>query len=221
MNVKMDPRISVLLVDDHTVFREATAELVNHQPDMEVVGQVGTGEEAISLAKNQLPDVIVLDIAMPRGNGLAVTKEIVKTCPNTNILILSAHQDSDHVISLLEAGALSYLSKTSSLNDLLDAIRATANGESVLPPSIASIVVKHISGEDTTKGEILTPREMEVLKLVAEGLTNEQVGLKLHLSTRTIEAHLTHIYTKLDVSSRTEAALTAHKRGWINRGGDS
>jgi len=217
----MDSKISVLLVDDHTVFREATAELVNHQPDMEVVGQVGTGEEAISLAGKIQPDVIVLDIAMPRGNGLIATKEIVKTCPNTKILILSAHQDSDHVISLLEAGALSYLSKTSSLNELLDAIRATAYGESILPPSIASIVVKHLSGEETSQADILTTREMEVLKLVAEGLTNEQIGLKLHLSARTIEAHLTHIYTKLDVSSRTEAALIAHKRGWINHSGNS
>jgi NarL family two-component system response regulator LiaR len=183
---------------------------------MEVIGQAGTGEEAISLAKQYQPDVIVLDIAMPRRNGLAVTKEIVDSCPNTKILILSAHQDSDHVISLLEAGALSYLSKTASLNELLDAIRATAQGESILPPSVASIVVKHLAGKTSPLPEVLTSREMEVLRWVAKGLTNEQIGLKLHLSARTIEAHLTHIYTKLNVNSRTEAALIAQKRGWTN-----
>jgi DNA-binding NarL/FixJ family response regulator len=208
--------IKVLLADDHTVFREATAELVNHQAHMEVIGQAGTGEEAISLAKQYQPDVVVLDIAMPRRNGLTATKEIVNSCPNTKILILSAHQDADHVISLLEAGAHSYLSKTASLNELLDAIRATAQGESILPPSIASIVVKHLAGKTPPLPEVLTSREMEVLRWVAKGLTNEQIGLKLHLSARTIEAHLTHIYTKLNVSSRTEAALMAQKRGWTN-----
>jgi NarL family two-component system response regulator LiaR len=183
---------------------------------MEVIGQAGTGEEAIYLAKQCQPDVVVLDIAMPRRNGLAVTKEIVTSCPNTKILILSAHQDAEHVISLLESGAHSYLSKTASLNELLDAIHATAQGESILPPSIASIVVKHLSGKAPSLPEVLTSREMEVLRWVAKGLTNEQIGLKLHLSARTIEAHLTHIYTKLNVSSRTEAALIAQKRGWTN-----
>jgi DNA-binding NarL/FixJ family response regulator len=215
----MSSIIRVLLADDHTVFREATAELINHQPGMEVASQVGTGEEAISLAKQIQPDVIVLDIAMPRSNGLIVTKEISHACPNTKILILSAHQDSEHVIALLEAGALSYLSKTASLNELLEAIRATARGKSILSPSIASVVVEHLSGKSSSQIEKLTSREMEVLQWVAKGLTNEQIGLKLHLSARTIEAHLTHIYTKLNVSSRTEAALIAQKRGWIN-GGD-
>jgi NarL family two-component system response regulator LiaR len=216
----MNSIIRVLLVDDHTVFREATAELIDHQPNMKITGQAGTGKEAISLAKQLQPDVVVLDIAMPRGSGLEVTKEISSSCPNTKILILSAHQDSEHVISLLEAGALSYLPKTASLNDLLSAINATARGESILPPTIASVVINHLSGKAPSRLEMLTPREIEVLALVADGLTNEQIGLKLHLSARTVEAHLTHIYTKLNVNSRTEAALMAHKRGWINHRND-
>lgn len=211
----MSSKIRVLLVDDHTVFREATVELVDHQTDMEVVGQVGTGEEAITLAERLTPDVIVMDIAMPRGSGLGATKSILQTCPDTKILVLSAHQDPEHVIALLEAGAISYLSKTASLNELLDAIRDTSYGESVLPPSIASIVVKHLTGKEGTKLGALTSREMEVLKFVARGFTNDQIGLELHLSPRTIEAHLTNIYTKLNVKSRTEAALVAQKRGWI------
>lgn len=212
----MSSKITVLLVDDHTVFREATVELVDHQTDMEVVGQVGTGEEAIVLAERLKPNVVVMDIAMPHGSGLVATREIVERCPGTSILVLSAHQDPDHVIALLEAGALSYLAKTASLNELLDGIRATSYGKSILPPSIASIVVKHMSGKERTLFEKLSAREMEVLKFVGKGLTNEQIGLELHLSPRTIEAHLTHIYTKLNVKSRTEAALIAQKRGWID-----
>ncbi len=210
--------ITVLLADDHAVLREATAELIKNQPDMEVVGQAGTGEETIALAEALKPDVIVMDIAMPRRNGLEATQQIVARCPKTRVLVLSAHQDAEYVIPLLKAGALSYLPKTVGLNELLDAIRSTYRGESVLPPSIASVVVKRLSGELMQDGkETLTDRELDVLSLVAEGKTNDQIAHSLHLSTRTIEAHLTHIYNKLNVSSRTEAALLAVRKGWLKR----
>jgi DNA-binding NarL/FixJ family response regulator len=210
-------KIRVLLADDHAVLREATAELVDHQADMEVVGQVGTGEETISLVKTLKPDVVVMDIAMPRMGGLEATRHIVADCPATKVLVLSAHQDVQNVVDLLEAGAASYLSKTVGLNELLDAIRVTYRGESVLPPEIASTVVKFISGQASWEKDegLLTTRELEVLELVAQGMTNDQIAQQLHLSSRTIEAHLTHIYTKLDVRSRTEAALLAQRKGWI------
>jgi DNA-binding NarL/FixJ family response regulator len=212
----MRKKIKVLLADDHVVLREATAELVDSQPDMVVVGQTGTGEDTIAMAESLLPDVIVMDIAMPRLDGLEATRQIAANCPGTRVLVLSAHQDSEHVIPLLEAGAVSYLPKTVSLNELLEAIRATSQGESVLPPSVASVVVKRLSGDVDIEGKVgLTEREMEVLRLVADGLTNDQVAQRLHLSTRTIEAHLTHIYNKLNVSSRTEAALLAMRKGWL------
>ncbi|UCC64834.1 MAG: response regulator transcription factor [Anaerolineae bacterium] len=212
----MRSKIRVLLADDHAVLREATAELVEHQPDMEVVGQAGTGEETLALVKELRPDVAVVDIAMPRLNGLEATRAIVAECPDTRVLILTAHEDPEHVIALLEAGAVGYLPKTVRLNELLDAIRATSRGESVLPPSVASVVVRHLSGAgERTAEETLTPREMEVLRLVAQGLTNYQIARQLGLSVRTVEAHLTHIYAKLGVSSRTEAALLAQRRGWI------
>jgi DNA-binding NarL/FixJ family response regulator len=212
----MAGKIRVLLADDHAVLREATAELVDHQPDLEVVGQAGTGEETIDQAKKLNPDVVVMDIAMPRLNGLEATRSIAAGCPGTRVLVLTAHEDAQHVISLLEAGAVGYLPKTVSLNELLNAIRATSRGESVLPPSVASVVVRHLSGtKEETVQEDLTPREMEVLRLVAEGLTNHQIARQLGLSVRTVEAHLTHIYAKLDVGSRTEAALLAQRRGWI------
>jgi DNA-binding NarL/FixJ family response regulator len=213
----MRKKITVLLADDHVVLREATAELVDNQPDMAVVGQASTGEDIIELAESLHPDVVVMDIAMPHLDGLEATRQIVANCLDTRVLVLSAHQDSEHVIPLLEGGATGYLPKTVSLKELLDAIRATSRGESVLPPSVASVVVKHFTGDIDQEGKIsLTAREMEVLKLVADGLTNDQIAQSLHLSTRTIEAHLTHIYNKLDVSSRTEAALLAVRQGWLN-----
>lgn len=190
---------------------------MDHQPDMEVVGQAGTGEETIAQAKALRPDVVVMDIAMPRHNGLEATRCITAECPETKVLVLTAHEDAEHVIPLLEAGALGYLPKTVSLNELLDAIRATSRGESVLPPAVASVVVQHLAGEREPAPETdLTEREMEVLRRLAQGFTNRQIAHELDLSTRTVEAHLTHIYTKLGVSSRIEAALVAQRKGWAN-----
>jgi NarL family two-component system response regulator LiaR len=213
----MRSKIRVLLADDHAVLREATAELVDHQPDMVVVGQAGTGEETVRLTGELRPDVVVMDIAMPRGNGLEATRCIVGEMLGTRVLVLTAHEDRDHVIPLLEAGAIGYLPKTVGLNELLDAIRAASRGESVLPPSIASVVVRHLSGAEEQRPEAaLTAREMEVLCLVSQGLSNQQVAHELGLSVRTIEAHLTHIYSKLGVGSRTEAALLAQREGWVS-----
>ena len=221
-------KVRVLLADDHVVLREAMAELVDHQPDMEVVGQAGTGEETIALSRVLRPDVVVMDIAMPRLNGLEATRYIVAGYPGTRVLVLTAHEDPQHVIPLLQAGATGYLPKTVGLNELLDAIRATSRGESIIPPSVASVVVQHMAssrGLDASGGraeaaqpaaeEGLTPREMEVLCLLAKGLTNYQIARRLDLSTRTVEAHLTHIYAKMGVRSRTEAALLAQRKGWI------
>jgi DNA-binding NarL/FixJ family response regulator len=213
----MGSKIRVLLADDHAVLREATAELVDHQPDMVVVGQASTGEETVRLTRQLRPDVVVMDIAMPRGNGLEATRQIVGEWPGIRVLVLTAHEDRDHVIPLLEAGAIGYLPKTVGLNDLLDAIRAASRGESVLPPSIASVVVRHLSGEvERAPGAALTAREMEVLCLVSQGRSNHQVARELGLSVRTVEAHLTHIYNKLGVGSRTEAALLAQREGWVS-----
>ncbi len=216
---RVEGRIRVLLADDHVVLREATAELVDHQPDMEVVGQSGTGEDTIAQAKALRPDVVVMDIAMPRLDGLEATRRIVAECAGTRVLILTAHEDAAHVIPLLQAGATGYLPKTVGLNALLDAIRATSRGESTLPPSVASVVVRHMAGLSGEDGAAeLSPREREVLQLVAQGLTNYQVARQLGVSVRTVEAHLTHVYAKLDVRSRTEAALLAQRRGWVGPG---
>jgi DNA-binding NarL/FixJ family response regulator len=212
----VEKEIRVLLADDHVVLREATADLIDHQPDMSVVGQAGTGEETVALARELRPDVIVMDIAMPHLDGLTATRQVIAEYPAVKVLVLTAHEDAEHVIPLLKAGATGYLPKTVALNELLDAIRATSRDESVLPPSVASVVVRHLAGRTSSApDDNLTSREMQVLRLLSEGLSNHQMARRLDLSVRTVESHLTHIYAKLGVGSRTEAVLLAQRKGWF------
>jgi DNA-binding NarL/FixJ family response regulator len=209
--------ITVLLAEDHAVVREATAEIIDHQEDMRVVGQVGTGVEAVRLARQLRPDVVVMDIAMPHLNGLEATRRIADTVLECRVLVLTAREEERYVIDLLKAGATGYLPKTVDLGDLLKAIRAVARGESVLPPAVASVVVRYLTGEQGIEEDIspLTDRELEVLDLVAAGLTNREIAQRLHISVRTVEAHLTHVYDKLGVCSRTEAVVRAMQQGWL------
>jgi DNA-binding NarL/FixJ family response regulator len=209
--------IAVLLAEDHVVVREATAEIVDHQPDMRVVGQAGTGEETVSLAQALQPDVIVMDISMPRVDGLEATRRITAECPGCRVLVLTAHEEERYIVQLLEAGAVGYLPKTVELDELLAAIRAVARGEAVLPPSVAAVVVRHLAGKEAPEELVrpLTDRELEVLRLAAQGLTNYDIAQRLTISVRTVEAHLTHVYDKLGVGSRTEAVVRAIQRGWV------
>jgi DNA-binding NarL/FixJ family response regulator len=209
--------IRVLLADDHTMVREATAEILNHQPDMHVVGQAETGEEAVSLARELQADVALMDIAMPRLNGVEATRRINAECPGCRVLALTAHEEEQYVVQLLQAGAAGYLPKTMGLDELLEAIRAVARGESILSPAAATVVVRHLARRDPPEepARPLTDRELEVLQLAAQGLTSYDIAQRLFVSMRTVEAHLTHVYNKLGVSSRIEAVVHAMRRGWI------
>ncbi len=209
--------ITVLLAEDHAVVRQATAEVIDHQSDMRVVGQVGTGAEAVRLARQLQPDVVVMDIAMPHLSGLEATQQIAEDSPHCRVLVLTAREEEQYVIQLLQAGAVGYLPKTVDLGELLDAIRAVARGESVLPPAVAAVVVRYLAGDEEIEEDRspLTDRELEVLALVAGGLTNRDVARQLSISVRTVEAHLTHIFNKLGVCSRTEAVVRAMQQGWL------
>lgn len=214
-------KIKIVLAEDHVVVREGTRELIQHEDDMEVVGEAGDGEEAVSLVQRFQPDVIIMDVNMPRLNGIEATKRIKALLPKTAVLILTAYDNDQYVSALLEAGAAGYLLKNIKGRELIEAVRAVNAGESVLHPKIARKVLNRFASsnakpEGDAVDNVLSDRELEVLKLAAKGLSNRDIADKLFLSIRTVQAHLGNIFNKLDVGSRTEAILYGLKKGWFS-----
>jgi NarL family two-component system response regulator LiaR len=211
-------KIRVLLADDHIIVREGTREFVQREPDMEVVGEAGDGEEAVKLANELKPDVVVMDIRMPKLNGIEATKKIKERRPSTAVLVLTAYENDQYIFALLEAGAAGYLLKGVRVHEVIDAIRAVYAGESVLHPVIARRVIDRLvspATAETPVTESLSEREMEVLKLAARGISNKDIAEELFLSPRTVQAHLGNIFNKLGVASRTEAILHGLRKGWL------
>lgn len=213
-------KIRVVLADDHALVREGTRELLEREDDFEVVGEADDGEEAVKLVAGLQPDVALMDIAMPKLNGIEATRRIKAMCPATAVLILTAYDDDQYVFALLEAGAAGYLLKDVRARDLVQAVRAVNAGESVLHPVIARKVVNrfaHPLGEPSGESALdrLTDREMEVLKLAARGMSNKDIAQQLVLSIRTVQGHLQNIFDKMQVGSRTEAVVQALRMGWL------
>ena len=212
--------IKILIADDHAVVREGTRQILEQEPDLKVVSEAADGEEAVKLAGISMPDVAIIDIAMPRLDGIEATRQIKALYPTITVLILSAYDDDQFVFSLLEAGAAGYLLKSVRERELIDAVRAVYAGESVLHPAIARKVLNRFVPAAEKPGkeksaETLSKREIDVLKLATKGLSNQEIANQLYLSLRTIQAHLGHIFNKLGVSSRTEAVVHALKEGWV------
>lgn len=214
--------IRVLLADDHAMLRQGTAELLLRESDIDVIGEAENGRQAIELSRQLKPDIVVMDVRMPEASGIEATITIREQFPDIQVLVLSAHDDDQYIFSLLQAGASGYLLKTSPASELVKAIRLVHAGESPLDPSIARKVVvrmsKRTSGEgfqDSTGATSLTPRELEVLQLLAQGKSNIDIARALYISDRTVQAHLTNIFAKLQVSSRLEAVLLGIREGWL------
>jgi len=212
-------KIKVLIADDHAVVREGTRQILEQEPDISVVAEAGDGEEAVRTAEEFKPDVAIIDIAMPRVDGIEATKQIKAQHPEIAVLIFSAYDDDQFVFSLVEAGAAGYLLKSIRGRDLVNAVRSVYAGESVLHPAIARKVLNRFAPSadkpQQVLAEVLTQREIEVLKLATRGLSNQDIADELCLSLRTVQAHLGHIFNKLKVSSRTEAVVHALKAGWV------
>ncbi len=214
-------KIEILIADDHAVVRDGTRRILEQEADLQVVAEAANGEEAVRLAGSSKPDVAIIDISMPKVDGIEATKQIKKLYPSIAVLILTAYDDDQFVFSLLEAGAAGYLMKSVRGNELTEAVRQVYAGESVLHPAIARKVLNRFvpapsepAGQKSS--EVLSEREIEVLKLATGGMSNQDIADNLCLSLRTVQAHLGHIFNKLQVSSRTEAVVHALKEGWVS-----
>jgi len=213
-------RIRILLAEDHVVVRQGTRQLLEREQDLEVIGEAGDGEEAVRLASQLKPDVIIMDVAMPKLSGIEATKRIKALLPLTIVLVLTGYDYDEYIFSLLEAGAAGYLLKDVSGDELISAVRAVYAGEPILHPVVLRKLMSRSippAAEPASAGsiEVLSEREMEVLKSAAKGMGNKDIGKALFISERTVQAHMRSIFNKLGVGSRSEAVLYSLKRGWF------
>jgi NarL family two-component system response regulator LiaR len=214
-------KTTVLLADDHPLLRQALRDLLKKEDDFEIVAEAGDGEEATRLANELKPDVVIMDISMPKLDGLEATRQIKAACPEIAVLALTVHNDDESILEILQAGAAGYVVKSVFGDELVQAIRAVVTGDMVLSPSIGQRLLKYAARYPTKPvlleaGEKLSTREMEILKLTAKGMMNKDIGLSLGLDLRTVKGHLSNIFSKLGVGSRTEAVITGLRAGFIS-----
>lgn len=215
----MTANIRILLADDHTVLRQGMAQAISFQPDMEVVAQAANGREAMALAESHQPDVILLDINMPELDGIATTRHLAQTLPKIGIIILTMYRRDDYIIEAIKAGASGYLLKEVELEELLAAIRAVARGEAVIDPTLAARVFAELrqpQPEPPPPATDLSPRDIEILRLLAEGLSNQEIANQLALSEKTVRNRLSLIFRQLQLENRTQAALYALREGLVD-----
>ncbi len=215
--------IRILLAEDHVVVRQGTRQLLEHEPDFEIVGEAGDGEEAVRLVVQLKPDVVIMDVAMPKLSGIEATKQIKAQLPSVIVLVLTGYDYDEYVFSMLEAGAAGYLLKNVSGDELIHAIRAVYSGEPMIHPTILKKLISRFKTPPTPAGpalsdspQSLSERETEVLKVAAKGMSNKDIANTLFISERTVQAHMRSIFNKLGVGGRSEAILYALKRGWFN-----
>ena len=202
--------ITVLVVDDHPVVRSGLVGMLDVEDDLVVVGEAGDGEEAVIRVGELNPDVVLMDLRMPRLDGAAATARIIAAHPRTRVLVLTTYDTDADIVRAVEAGATGYLLKDTPRTDLVDAVRAAARGETVLAPPVAARLVSRMR---TPATDLLTEREVQVLAAVARGLSNPEIGRRLHIGEAAVKTHLLRVFTKLEVDDRTRAVTVAMERG--------
>jgi NarL family two-component system response regulator LiaR len=218
--VEVMSAVKVLLAEDHIITRQGIKKLLEDETDIQVVGEAGDGEEAVNLVKEKHPDLVIMDIAMPKLNGIEATRKIKAINPTIVVLILTAYDDDEYIFGLLDAGAAGYLLKTASGDDLIRAINSVFKGELVLDPVVVKKVIDRVKSQGKPREPIkaqdfLSERELEVLKLAAGGMGNKAIAEQLAVSRRTVEGILRTIFNKLGVGSRVEAIMYGLKSGWF------
>ena len=212
--------ITVLLVDDHAVVRQGVRAFLETQHDIVVVGEAESGEAAVRLAAEHAPDVALMDLIMPGMDGVEATRRLTARSPRTKVVMLTSYHDDEHIFPAIRAGALSYVLKEVGPGELADAVRKAAAGEAVLHPRVAARVVRELHGarrDEPNAFHELSDRELEVLKLIAEGLNNAQIAGRLYVSEKTVKSHVSNILGKLHLVDRTQAAVYAWRQGVVRR----
>jgi NarL family two-component system response regulator LiaR len=214
-----DP-ITVLIVDDHEVVRKGVSAFLDSQPDFTVVAETETGAEAGNLALEHIPDVVLMDLVMSGMDGVEATRQVKAVSPRSQVVVLTSYHQDEYIFPALQAGAISYIIKDVRMEELADAIRKAALGEVTLHPRVAARVIQEIHGAQNAEVNPyteLTEREMDVLKLIAKGLNNNEIAGKLYISENTVKGHVSNILSKLQLADRTQAAVYAWQKGIVRR----
>jgi NarL family two-component system response regulator LiaR len=216
----MSNPISIILVDDHEVVRRGVRAYLNTIPEFDVIAECSSGEEAIHMVAEHIPDIVLMDLIMPGMDGIETTRQIKKISPRTQVVVLTSYHEDAHIFPALKAGAISYILKDMKMDKLVEALNKAVQGEVTLHPRVAARVLQNIrgtGGEDQQLFTELTERELDVLKLIANGMSNSQIAEELVITENTVKGHVSNILSKLHLVDRTQAAVYAWQRGLVRR----
>ncbi|WHX41814.1 response regulator transcription factor [Mesobacillus sp. AQ2] len=208
-------KIRVVVVDDHEMVRKGILSYLETEPGIEIVGEADCGVKAVSLVKDSRPDVVLMDLLMEKGTGIDATREILSFYPECKIIIITSFYDDDQVFPAIEAGAFSYMLKTATAAEVIAAIEKAARGETVIEPKVANKMMRKLRPQERKPHDELTERELDVLKCIGEGMTNQQISEELFIGVKTVKTHVSNILGKLGLSDRTQAAVYANRNGLI------
>ena len=218
----MAQAITVILVDDHQMVRQGVRAFLEKQPDISVVGEAASGAEALRLAAELVPDVVLMDLVMPDMDGVETTRRLKQISPGSQVIILTSYHDDEHIFPAIRAGALSYILKDVSSGELAEIVRKAARGEAVMHPHVAARVMQELRGGPRANAQLsseLSERELEVLRLIADGLNNTEIAERLVISEHTVKRHVSNILSKLHLADRTQAAVYAWREGVVEKDG--